>query len=111
MRALAAAALALAAAPAMAEDAGPLLLLRFSCEDGRAVEAAFLHLGGTDVALLAVDAAAPVLLTLAPSASGARYTGAGLEWWGKGQEEATLSPLADGADLAAAPGVACRALP
>ncbi|MFC5566077.1 MliC family protein [Rubellimicrobium aerolatum] len=84
-------------------------MLRYSCEDGRVVDAAFLALGDRDLAVLSLDGAEPALLTIAASASGARYVGAGLQWWGKGQDEAMLAPLAEGEDIASAAGTTCRA--
>jgi len=47
-------------------------------------------------------------LKLAPSASGARYTGYGLQWWTKGAQ-ATIAALKPGEDAAGAPGVDCAA--
>lgn len=45
-------------------------------------------------------------LKLAPSASGARYTGYGLQWWTKGAG-ATIAALKPGEDAATAPGLKC----
>lgn len=103
--------LSLLAAPAPAQEAPAPLVLRYLCEDGRAVDAAFLRLGGQDVAVLSLDGAAPVALSSAVAASGARYVGAGLQWWADGLEEARLAPLAPGEEVASDPGTACRAAP
>ncbi|WNG54849.1 lysozyme inhibitor [Archangium gephyra] len=46
-------------------------------------------------------------LKAARAASGARYTGSGLQWWTQGSE-ATLSQLKPGEELASDPGVVCR---
>jgi membrane-bound inhibitor of C-type lysozyme len=73
------------------------------------VNAAFVRLGDRDLAVLSVDGGEPVVLQIAPSASGARYVGAGLQWWGKRLEEANLAPLEEGAEIASDPGTACRA--
>lgn len=48
------------------------------------------------------------LLTLAPAASGARYVGAGQQWWIKGQEEGVLSRLETGQAMATGEGTLCR---
>lgn len=98
--------LALLATPAWAQDAA--LVQRYACEDGRMVDAAVLRLGDRDLVVLSIDGAEPVALTIAMSASGARYVGGGLQWWGKGLEEANLAALAEGEDIASAPGTTCR---
>ena len=77
----------------------------YACTDGSTVEAWYpttdsariLHKGDT------------VELTVAISASGARYVGGGWQWWTKGMTEGTLSPLAAGEDIASSPGVTCTA--
>ncbi|HEX5751812.1 MAG TPA: MliC family protein [Archangium sp.] len=46
-------------------------------------------------------------LKAARAASGARYTGPGLQWWTRGTH-ATLSQLKPGEELASDPGVVCR---
>ena len=94
--------------PAASQEAAAPLVQRFLCEDGMAEDAAFLRLGATDLAILSIHGSDPVLLGLVPSASGAHYTGAGVQWWGKGLEEANLAPLADSEDIASAPGITCR---
>ena len=72
-----------------AEQSGPDALAKtsYQCTDGSVVEAVYptpdtariVHLGRTTE------------LTLAVSASGARYVGDGLQWWTKGATEAMLS--------------------
>ncbi|HEY2359363.1 MAG TPA: MliC family protein [Phenylobacterium sp.] len=47
-------------------------------------------------------------LKLVVAASGARYTGYGLQWWVKG-EGARLSALKPGESIASDPGFACTA--
>jgi membrane-bound inhibitor of C-type lysozyme len=49
-------------------------------------------------------------LKLARSASGARYTGYGLQWQTKGAH-AAIAPLKSGEEAASAPGVDCTAQP
>jgi membrane-bound inhibitor of C-type lysozyme len=74
----------------------------YRCDDGRRVQAGY---EGTDHAVLAMDGAT-YRLTIARSASGARYVGEGWQWWTKGAQ-AWLAPLRAGEDIASAPGVAC----
>ena len=97
----------LLATPTWAQDAP--LVQRYACADGRTVDAAFLRLGERDIAILSIDGSEPTVLAIAVSASGARYVGRGVQWWGKGLEEANLAPLAQGEDIASAPGTSCRA--
>lgn len=78
----------------------------YRCDDGRQIQANYQ---GTDHAVLAVDGATH-RLTIARSASGARYVGEGWQWWTKGGQ-AWLAPLRAGEDIASAPGIACRQAP
>ncbi|KSB90761.1 hypothetical protein AS593_16940 [Caulobacter vibrioides] len=48
-------------------------------------------------------------LTVAMSASGARYVGEGLQWWTKGMADGLVAPLAAGEDVASAKPVECMA--
>jgi membrane-bound inhibitor of C-type lysozyme len=48
-------------------------------------------------------------LTVAMSASGARYVGDGLQWWTKGMTDGMVAPLKDGEDVASAKPVECMA--
>lgn len=77
----------------------------YVCDDGRTVRASYPD---SETALVEVDGRTRTL-KIAISASGARYTGDGLQWWTKGGEQAQLSPLAAGEDIASAPGVNCKA--
>ncbi|MDO8900782.1 MAG: MliC family protein [Phenylobacterium sp.] len=47
-------------------------------------------------------------MTLARSASGARYVGGGRQWWAKGTDEGTLSRLSGDEALAGGAGMICR---
>jgi len=47
-------------------------------------------------------------MTIVPSASSARYIGAGWQWWSKGGVEAYLAPLAVGETIASDKGISCR---
>lgn len=77
----------------------------YACEDGRSIKAGYPH---RDTAVLSVGDHT-YTLKIAPSASGARYTGFGLQWWTKGLREGRLAPLKDGEEIAGSPGVLCRA--
>ena len=94
--------------PAKAIDAGAPAeptFTTYACEDGRTVRAAY-----PDPATAIVDVdGAERTLRVAISASGARYIGEGVQWWTKGMDQAQLSPLAAGEDIATASGVNCRA--
>ncbi|MET3526961.1 MliC family protein [Phenylobacterium koreense] len=77
----------------------------YVCDDGRTVRASYPD---TETAIVEIDGRSRTL-RIAISASGARYTGDGFQWWTKGMDQAQLSPLAAGEDIATAPGVNCRA--
>lgn len=77
----------------------------YQCSDGRAVKATYRDV---DHARLVIDGI-PYRLTVARSASGARYVGEGWQWWTKGLHDAWLAPLRPGETVASAPGVACQA--
>lgn len=79
----------------------------YRCEDGRALKAGYPD---RDTAVLTVGDHS-YTLKIARSASGARYTGFGLQWWTKGASEGRLAPLKAGEEIASAPGVACHAQP
>lgn len=76
--------------------------VHYVCGDGRTLSALYT---GRETAQLKVGGSSH-LLTVAPSASGARYTGDALQWWTKG-DEGTLAPLKVGEEVASAEGVAC----
>jgi membrane-bound inhibitor of C-type lysozyme len=77
----------------------------YACEDGRTVKAGY---PGSDTAVLTVGDHT-YTLKIARSASGARYTGFGLQWWTKGLQEGRLAPLKGDEEIASATGVLCRA--
>lgn len=77
-------------APAVAAPAGPAIT--YGCESGQTVAVRYPDAATATVGYKGRDYA----LRLVPSASGARYTGSGLEWWATtrgGQEIATLGRL------------------
>ena len=80
-------------------------VITYACDDGRTVRASYPD---TDTAVVEVDGKSRTL-KIAISASGARYTGDGVQWWTKGMTQGQLSPLAAGEDIASAPGVNCKA--
>lgn len=92
-----------AQAPAKAPPAAPVIT--YACDDGRTVRASYPD---TDTAVVEIDGKRRTL-KIAISASGARYTGDGYQWWTKGMTQGQLSPLAAGEDIASAPGVNCKA--
>ncbi len=74
----------------------------YVCTDGRIVSARYPDSTTAQVEIAGVGHR----LTLARSASGARYVGDALQWWTKG-DEGRLSALKPGEDVAADPGVNC----
>lgn len=96
-------ALTAAAAPSAAAPAGATRAV-YDCDDGRLLRVAYqgpqawVQLGGRTLAM-----------SQGMSASGARYTGVGWQWWTKGSD-GWLAPLAAGETIASAPGVACQSL-
>ena len=77
----------------------------YVCDDGRTIRASYPD---SDTAIVEVDGRTRTL-KIAISASGARYTGDGLQWWTKGVDQGQLSPLAPGEDIATVQGVNCKA--
>ena len=78
----------------------------YRCADGTTLEATY---PSSDTARVTYGGRT-VDMRIAQSASGARYTGGGLEWWTRGMSEGYLSPLAEGEDTASAPGQTCTAV-
>jgi membrane-bound inhibitor of C-type lysozyme len=79
-------------------------LTTYACADGRTVRAGYPD---RETAVLTVGDHT-YTLKIALSASGARYTGYGLQWWTKGLEEGRLAPLRPGEEVASEAGVECR---
>jgi membrane-bound inhibitor of C-type lysozyme len=83
----------------------PSSWIRYSCADGRVVEAMYPD---ANIAQIKIDGQ-PHTLRIAMSADGARYTGDGWQWWTKGMHDGSLAALAPGETIASAPGMACHA--
>ncbi|AZS52049.1 hypothetical protein DM558_15275 [Entomomonas moraniae] len=77
----------------------------YQCDDGQRIEAAYPD---TNTAILNYQSQL-YLLKVAISASGARYTGEGLQWWTKGGE-GNIAPLLKDEKYASAKGKNCYAL-
>ena len=78
----------------------------YACADGQAITAGYPD---RETAVVTYKDHA-YTLKLARSASGARYTGYGLQWWTKGAH-ASMAALKPGEDTASAPGLDCAAEP
>lgn len=87
--------------PAAAADQ----VTNYTCADGSVVEARYPTTDTAEITYMGET----VDLEIAVSASGARYVGAGWEWWTKGETEGTLSRLEPGEDIASAAGTICTA--
>lgn len=74
----------------------------YACEDGQQVEAGYPDANSATIKVQG----RPYPLRSAISASGARYTGYGLQWWTKG-DEAWLARLKPGEEIASEQGVRC----
>jgi len=77
-------------------------LTHYTCMDGQTITAGYPD-RGTAVVTFRDHA---YTLKLAPSASGARYVGFGLQWWVKG-DRAAIAPLKSGEETASGAGVDC----
>lgn len=84
----------------------PTEVVSYLCADGSRVEAGYPD---SDTAILRTAEHA-YTLKIARSASGARYTGYGLQWWTKGMVDASLAKLKPGEDIASEAGVTCSAV-
>lgn len=78
----------------------------YLCDDGATVEVRY----PTQDSVRVVYNGQALDMTIMPSASGARYTGAGWEWWSKGDEQAYLTPLAAGEKVALDTGLRCSSI-
>jgi len=83
----------------------PVVIANYLCTGGKTVEAGYPS--ATTVVVIWQGHA--YTLTQAPAASGARYTGFGLQWWSKGITNARLSTLKPGEEIASDPGMECVA--
>lgn len=76
---------------------------RYLCEDGSAVEAVYPDVNSARIRYKGQS----IEMKLAVSASGARYTGGGWQWWTKGLTEGYLTPLPPGEEIAPTTGITC----
>lgn len=89
-----------------ARRSGPMPeTITYRCADGSSVEARYPT---SDTAKI-THSGRSTDMSIAVSASGARYVGGGLEWWTKGMTQGTLSRLAPGETVASDPGLSCTA--
>ncbi len=98
----------LAGAPAAEALGGRAALgenpLTYRCEDGRTLRAAYPD---SETAILEVGGGTH-RLSVARSASGARYVGDGWQWWTRGMADGMIAPLAAGETIASAEPVNCK---
>ncbi len=95
-----------ASAPATAGPVNPpVVIANYLCTGGKTVEAGY----PSPTTVVVIWQGHAYTLTQAPAASGARYTGFGLQWWSKGMTRATLATLKPGEDIASDPGMECVA--
>lgn len=97
---------ALAQSPAPATPAAPAVKsIVYACADGTVLKARY-----PDDKTAEVEYGGKTrTLTIAMSASGARYVGEGLQWWTKGMTDGLVSALKPGEDVASGKPVECVA--
>jgi membrane-bound inhibitor of C-type lysozyme len=83
----------------------PVTIATYACTGGNILEAGYPN--ATNALLIWQGRA--YNLTQAPAASGARYTGGGLQWWTRGPTHGTLAILKTGEEIATDPGLECVA--
>ncbi|MDB5423862.1 MAG: hypothetical protein JWQ29_1278 [Phenylobacterium sp.] len=95
-------------APApVAAETPPVIVATYLCAGGKSLVAGYPT--PTSVLVIWQDRAYTLTQAQPPAASGARYTGSGLQWWSKGLTDATLSILKPGEETASDPGMTCTA--
>lgn len=90
------------AAPKVPAAAPAADVVRYTCEDGEAVQVRYVDQDSATV----VFQGRTYELARVISASGARYAGDGLQWWSKG-DDAFRAPLKPGEEIASADPVTC----
>lgn len=88
------------------EQTAAMKVTTYRCADGTRLEASYPT---TDTARV-IYQGQTFDMTTTRSASGARYTGGGYEWWTKGTDEGYLAPLAPNEDTASASAQNCTAV-
>jgi membrane-bound inhibitor of C-type lysozyme len=96
----------LAAAATQAPVNPDVRVVTYACKDGSTVVAGYPD---AQTAVVTWKSHA-YSLKLSRSASGARYTGYGLQWWTKGAQ-GTLARLRTGEEITGGPALACTAQP
>jgi membrane-bound inhibitor of C-type lysozyme len=104
-----------ATAPAVVEPelepgtapATPVAITAYACAGGKPLEAGYPN----PTSALVIWQGRAYTLTQAPAASGARYTGSGLQWWTRGLTNGAISTLKPGEELSTEIGVECVAGP
>jgi membrane-bound inhibitor of C-type lysozyme len=77
----------------------------YACTGGKPLEAGYPN----PTSAVVIWQGHAYTLSSAPAASGARYTGFGLQWWTRGPTHGTLATLKAGEQIATDPGVDCVA--
>ncbi|MFT4253082.1 MAG: MliC family protein [Caulobacter sp.] len=96
----------LARSPAPAAPVAPAAReIVYACADGTALKARYPD----DKTAVVEYGGKTRTLTVAMSASGARYVGEGLQWWTKGMTDGLVSELKPGEDVAGGKPVECVA--
>lgn len=97
------------AAPELGTEAAPVnpvvTITTYSCAGGKTLEAGYPN----PTSAVVIWQGRAYSLTQAPAASGARYTGFGLQWWTRGLTHGTLATLKAGEEIATDPGLECVA--
>jgi len=83
----------------------PVTITTYTCTGGKPLEAGYPN----PTSAVVIWQGRAYSLTQAPAASGARYTGFGLQWWTRGPAHGTISILKAGEEMAADPGLECVA--
>jgi membrane-bound inhibitor of C-type lysozyme len=96
-------------APELEPEAAPVnpvvTITTYTCAGGKTLEAGYPN----PTSAVVIWQGRAYSLTQATAASGARYTGFGLQWWTRGLTHGTLATLKAGEEIASDPGIECVA--
>lgn len=96
-------------APELEPEAAPVnpvvTITTYTCAGGKTLEAGYPN----PTSAVVIWQGRAYSLTQATAASGARYTGFGLQWWTRGLTHGTLATLKAGEEIATDPGLECVA--